>query len=178
MTNRRILMTYLINHSKKLLIITALLFISLTSAFAQVDQSTPEALGKSKAVATQAKDKAALKNLIHPEVVKHMQEHEPQKLDEILNAWTVIAIPENYLIAVKPVNEISEYNAQTQTMNVTGQEMYFPVPPTHFMVIVAETQKTDSEGNAKTVRVPLGIDPITQVGGNWYIILPGVKETL
>ncbi len=169
-------MTYLTNHCKKLLLLAALLLIPLSGAFAQVDQSTPEALGKSKAVATQAKDKTALKGLIHPEVVKHMQKHEPQKLEEILNAWTVIAIPENYLLAVKPVNEIGEYNAETQTMNVTGQEMYFPVPPSHFMVIVAETQKTDSEGNTKTVRVPLGIDPITQVGGKWYIILPGVKE--
>ncbi len=169
-------MIYLTYNSKKLLLIAVLLLLPLSSALAQVDQSTPEALGKSKAIATQAKDKAALKNLIHPEVVKHMQKHEPAKLDEILNAWTVIAIPENYLIAVKPVSEIGEYNAQTQTMNVTGQEMYFPVPPSHFMVIVAETQKTDSAGKVRTIKIPLGIDPISQVDGKWYIILPGVKE--
>jgi len=143
---------------------------------AQGGQSTPEGLGPSKAATTQAKDKAALKALIHPEVVEHMQEHAPAKLEEILNAWTVIAIPENYLFAVKPVSEIGEYDAKTQTMNVTGQPMYFPVPPSHFMVMVAETQKTDSEGKTQTVRVPLGIDPISQIGGKWYIILPGVKE--
>ena len=105
-----------------------------------------------------------------------MQAHDPAKLDEILNAWTVITIPDNYLLAVKPVNEIGEYNSKTQTMNVTGQEMYFPVPPSHFMVIVSEVQKTDSEGKTQTVRLPLGIDPISQKGGKWYIILPGVKQ--
>ena len=163
-------------YTKHLVLIAAILLIPLTGALAQVDQSTPEALGKSKAKATQAKNKVALKALIHPEVVKHMQKHEPAKLDEILNAWTVIAIPENYLLAVKPVNEIAEYNPQTQTMNVTGKEMYFPVPPTHFMVIVAETEKTDKDGKKQTLRIPLGIDPIIKVGDKWYIILPGVKD--
>ena len=169
-------MKYLTNKSKKLLLFAAFLLFPLTSALAQGGQSTPEELGKSKAIATQAKDKAALKALIHPDVLKYMQEHDPAKLEEILNAWTVIAIPENYLFAVKPVSEIGEYDAKTQTMNVTGQPMYFPVPPSHFMVMVAETQKTDSQGKTQTVRIPLGIDPISQVGGKWYIILPGVKE--
>ena len=168
-------MSCLTSKSKKLLLVTVLLLLPFTSALAQSGQSTPEELGKSKAVATQAKDKAALKALIHPEVVKHMQKHDPGKLEEILNAWTVIAIPENYLFAVKPVSEISEYDAKTQTMNVTGQQMYFPVPPSHFMVLVAETQKTDNQGKTQTVRIPLGIDPISQVNGKWYIILPGVK---
>lgn len=169
-------MTNTTNHCKHIILIAVLLLLPLSSALAQGGQSTPEQLGQSKAAATQAKDKAALKALIHPEVLKHMQEHEPVKLEEILNAWTVIVIPENYLIAVKPVSEIGEYDAKTQTMNVTGQEMYFPVAPSHFMVMVAETQKTDSQGKTQTVRVPLGIDPISQVGGKWYIILPGVKE--
>jgi hypothetical protein len=169
-------MTYTRSHFKQFILIAVLLLLPLSSALAQGGQSTPEELGQSKAAATQAKDKAALRALIHPEVVEHMQEHDPAKLEEILNAWTVIAIPENYLFAVKPVSEIDEYDAKTQTMNVTGQSMYFPVPPSHFMVMVAETQKTDSEGRTQTVRVPLGIDPISQVGGKWYIILPGVKE--
>ena len=169
-------MNHISTHCRHLVLFAAILLIPLSSAFAQGGQGTPEELGKSKALATQAKDKAALKALIHPDVVKHMQTHEPEKLEGILNAWTVIVIPENYLLAVKPVHEIGEYDPKTQTMNVTGQTMYFPVPPSHFMVIVAEKEKTDSQGNTQTVRIPLGIDPITQVGGKWYIILPGVKE--
>lgn len=163
------------NYLKRFILVAVLLFLPI-AAMAQTNQNTPEALGNSKALATQAKDKAALKALIHPDVVTYMEANDPAKLEEILDAWTVIQIPENYLLAVKPVNEIGEYNAQTQTMNVTGQEMYFPVPPSHFMVIVAEVQKKDSQGKMQTVKLPLGVDPISQKGGKWYIILPGVKQ--
>lgn len=172
-------MSYITQNYKRSLLFALLLLIPHASAFSQGGQSTPQGLGQLKAAATQAKDKSALKSLIHPQVVKHMQENDPEKLEQLLGAWTVIAIPENYLFAVKPVSEISEYDARSQSMNVTGQTMYFPVPPTHFMVFVVEQEKTVNVGGKeekKTVKIPLGIDPIREEDGKWYILLPVVKE--
>lgn len=168
-----------ITQNYKFLLLAVLLSIPAAGAYAQGGQSTPDELGKTKAAATQAKDKAALKALIHPQVLKHMQENNPEKLEELLQAWTEITIPENYMFGVKPVSEISEYDTKTQSMNVTGQTMHFPVPPTHFMVFVVEKEQTVDVGGKKekrTVKIPLGVDPIRQDKGKWYILLPVVQQ--
>ena len=73
-----------------------------------------------------------------------VREARPQLLEPIMKME--ITIPENYMFGVKPVSEISEYDTKTQSMNVTGQTMHFPVPPTHFMVFVVEKEQTVDVG--------------------------------
>jgi hypothetical protein len=172
-------MSFITQNYKLFILLIALLSMPAAGAYAQGGQSTPEELGKSKAAATQANDKAALKALIHPEVLKHMQENNPQKLEELLQAWMQITIPENYMFGVKPVSEISEYDAKTQSMNVTGQTMHFPIPPTHFMVFVIEQEQTVKVGGKeekRMMKIPLGVDPIRQDKGKWYILLPVIQQ--
>ena len=47
------------------------------------------------------------------------------------------------------------------------------------MVFVVEQENTVNVGGkeeTKTERIPLGVDPIREENGKWYILLPGVKD--
>ena len=72
-----------------------ILFIMISVAFAQGGQESPEALAKTLATSTNAKNKSAVQALIHPQVVSYLRVTDPSMIQNITNSLMQLKIPEN-----------------------------------------------------------------------------------
>ena len=155
--------------------ILGVLLLSSEAAYAQSPPSGVERLAKKMIQYINAKDKDGLKSLIHPRVIAYMDKNDPGSYDEIITAWVGESIPTAHEIAYKPVSSIKEYDAEKQTFDLYGRLLYFPTPPTHFLVIVSEQEATvtvEGKEEKRAVKAPLRIDALREEGGKWYLVLP------
>ncbi|MEM7009482.1 MAG: hypothetical protein AAF462_10150 [Thermodesulfobacteriota bacterium] len=152
----------------------------------QAGQGTPEALAANLVRDIDAKNKAGVESLIHPQIVSYLRVTDPQMLANITNSLMQLEIPPEYKMGVISLDELgnsgmASYDKSTKTLTMMGSPAYYKFPPTHLMALVVETQKTvDVDGNKeiRTVKVPLTPTPlpIAQYQGNWYIVIAVGKK--
>lgn len=156
------------------LLITTALF-----SLAQSASNSPQVLGEKMITAIKAKDKNGLMSLIHPQVVKYMEANNPEKLNETLQNWANTEIPPNHEFVVQPVKDIPDYDPAAQTLTFGKIKMYFPTPPTGFLVLIGDVEakvQKDGKEEVKRGRGPVTIDAIAQDKGKWYIVLPVLQS--
>lgn len=144
-------------------------------------QETPEALTKTLVSSINAKNKAAVQSLIHPQVVSYLKVTDPAMLDNITASLMQLKIPADYKVGVVSLDQLGDsgmasYDKATQTLTMMGSPAYYKIPPTHLMAIVVEKEKmveVDGKKEKKVVKVPLTPTPlpIAQYQGNWYIVI-------
>lgn len=159
----------------------SILAAPLSPALAESGASTPEALGNKVLEAITARNKDALKSLIHPEVIVYFTDKSPGELDIVLDNFLTLPVPKNGEFVVQPIEEVSEYDKATQTLVFRENTLYFPVPPMDLLVLVTEAEipKKDEKGVETKVKVKVGamVYTISQNNGNWYIVLPVKKAS-
>ncbi|MEQ9619729.1 MAG: hypothetical protein RIG61_11220 [Deltaproteobacteria bacterium] len=163
------------------IIVLAAGLLITTSAFsrAQSVSDSPQALGDKMVAAIKAKNKNDLMSLIHPQVVKYMEANNPKKLDETLQNWVNTEVPPNHEFVVQSVKDIPDYDPAAQTLTFGQIKMYFPTPPTDFLVLVGDVEakiQKDGKEEIKKGRGPVTIDAIAQNKGNWYVVLPVLQS--
>jgi hypothetical protein len=155
----------------------------ISVAFAQGGQESPEALAKTLATSTNAKNKSAVQALIHPQVVSYLRVTDPSMIQNITNSLIQLKIPENYKMGVISMDELAQddskmakYDKATQTLTMMGSSAYYKIPPSHLMALVVEKEKTveiDGKEEKKVVNVPITSTPlpISAFEGKWYIVI-------
>ena len=164
---------------KRSVVITIALVVSVVSA--QAAQETPEALTKTMVAAINAKNKASVQSIIHPQVVSYLSVTDPAMLDNITASLMQLKIPADYKVGVIGLDQLGDsgmasYDKSTQTLTMMGSPAYYKFPPTHLMAIVVEKEKmvdVDGKKQKKIVKVPLTPTPlpIAQYQGKWYIVI-------
>lgn len=158
----------------------AILAAPVSSARAQSGANTPQILGNKILEGIKAKNKDALKSLIHPQVIAFMKDGNPGELDMVINNLLSLQIPKDSEFVVEPMDQVSEYDKPTQTLKFRDNTLYFPVAPSDLLVLVTEAEipKKDEKGVETKTKAKVGVmvNTITQYNGSWYIVLP-VKKT-
>lgn len=157
----------------------AFVLLQVLPSYAQSAADTSQALGSNMIAAIRAKNKTALMSLIHPDVVAYMKANDPQKLDKTIQNWLKTKIPPNHEFIVQPIKEVPDYDPATQTLRFGAIKMYFPTPPTAFMILIGDLEakvKVDGKEETKKGRGPVTIDAIAQKDGKWYIVLPVLES--
>jgi len=166
--------------------VVLLFIVSVTSA--QSGQESPEALAKTLAESTNAKNKNAVQALIHPQVVSYLRVTDPAMVENITNSLMQLKIPENYKVGVISLDELAQtdskmakYDKAEQTLTMMGSSAYYKVPPSHLMMLAVEKQKTvevDGKKENRIVNVPLTPTPlpVSQFDGKWYIVIAVGKK--
>lgn len=160
---------------KAVLITLALVMLQVLPSYSQSGADSPQALGSNMIAAIQAKNQTALMSLIHPDVVAYMKANDPEKLDKTIQNWLKTKVPPNHEFIVQPIKEVPDYDPATQTLRFGAITMYFPTPPSAFMILIGDLEaKVEVEGKEETKkgRGPVTIDAIAQKDGKWYIVLP------
>lgn len=153
---------------------------------AQASQGTPDALAKAMVSNINAKNKAGVQALIHPQVVSYLRVTNPAMLENITSSLMQLKIPANYKMGVISLDQLGDsgmasYDKATQTLTMMGSPAYYKFPPTHLMALVVEKEKmveVDGKKEKKIVKVPLTPTPlpIAQYQGNWYIVIAVGKK--
>lgn len=164
---------------KAITIVLAFVVLQVWSSYAEGAADTPQALGNNMIAAIQAKNQTTLMSLIHPDVVAYLKANDPEKLDKTIQNWLKTKVPPNHEFIVQPIKEVPDYDPATQTLTFGAIKMYFPTPPTAFMILVGDLEakvKVDGKEETKKGRGPVTIDAIAQKDGKWYIVLPELKS--
>lgn len=169
------------------LIITVLL-TSAEAAFAQVGQETPQALANTLVSSINAKNKAGVQALLHPQVVSYLRVTDPAMLNNITASLMSLKIPNDFKVGVislddleKSGSEMAKYDKATQTLTMMGAPAYYKIPPSQLMMLAVDKEKTvevDGKKETKIIKVPLTPTPlpIGQYQGNWYIVMAAGKK--
>ncbi|MFI5323634.1 MAG: hypothetical protein ACHQ6U_08920 [Thermodesulfobacteriota bacterium] len=146
-------------------------------AGAQSGADTPQVLGNKLLEGIKAKNKDALKSLIHPMFIAN--EKINGQLDKIINNMLTIQIPETSEFTVVSLDQVSEYNKAKQTFTTEKSTYYFPIAPTDILDMTTEVElpeKDDKGVETKTnAKVRVMTNFIGQYKGQWYIVLPEKK---
>ncbi len=158
-----------------------LLILFFSAATTHAGQETQDALAKALVSSINAKKKAAVQSLIHPQVVSYLRVTDPAMLDNVTASLMQLKIPADYKVGVISLDELegskmASYDKATQTLTMMGSPLYYKFPPTHLMALVVEKEKmveVDGNKEKKVVKIPLTPTPlpIAQYQGNWYIVI-------
>lgn len=171
-----------------LTLIITILFSSAGALIAQVGQQTPQALANTLVSSINAKNKAGVQALIHPQVVSYLRVTDPAMLNNITASLMSLKIPQDFKAGVislddlqKSGSEMAKYDKATQTLTMMGAPAYYKIPPSHLMMLAVDKEKTievDGKKETKIIKVPLTPTPlpISQYQGNWYIIIAAGKK--
>ncbi len=140
-------------------------------------QESPMVLAETFVKAANASDRPALRNLVHPDVIAYLKEHDPERLEQVLTGWAETRFGAGYDIVVRPSSEVDLYDAGQQTL-IFGDRLRFrfPVqPPTHFLII----QITDGSALGASAERPLlgsnAVEAVREDGDRWYVTVPVVE---
>ena len=158
-------------------ILVLFLAFPVQGALAQGIQGDPIALGNTMVAYMNANNKDGLKTLIYPEIVASIEKTDPAIMKQLLNSWISVTVPEGYKISQKPVGEISEYDAASQTLNAGGTPMFYPIAPSNILVILAEKETTVTvDGKKQIQKVPTPMFyGVKKDGGKFYIVIPATR---
>lgn len=167
-------------YAAALLILTAaILAAPVSSARAQSGADTPQVLGNKILEGIKAKNKDALRSLIHPQFIAYNNNGNTGELDIVIDNMLSFQIPKNSEFVVVPLDQVSEYDKATQTFKSKEGTFYFPVAPSDLLVLATEVEipKKDEKGvETKTkAKVPVMMNLISRYNGQWYIVLPVKK---
>lgn len=162
-----------------------ILVIGIDSGFA-LSTPTPESLANTLVSSINAKNKAGVQALIHPQVVSYLRVTDPALLEDVTVSLMALKIPPDYKMGVVSIEKLegsgmAHYDKSTQVLTMMGSPAYYKIPPTHLMMLVVEKEKMvdlDGKQEKKIVKVPLTPTPlpIGQYEGNWYIVIAAGKQ--
>lgn len=160
-------------------LVLAFVLLQVVPSYGQNSANSAQALGSIMISAIRAKNQDTLMSLIHPDVVAYMKANDPKKLDETVQNWLKTEIPPNHEFIVQPIKEVPDYDPATQTLTFGSIKMYFPTPPTAFMILIGDLEakvKVDGKEETKKGRGPVTIDAVAEKDGKWYIVLPVLQS--